>query len=91
VLLPPRSRARPGEHLIAKIAAALATRFDTNVATIKRHLVNTEIEEWGKVRRVDSSAGDTMRASSLVVSRDDTRDATYVRVRSILAGSPSIN
>jgi hypothetical protein len=82
VLLPPRSHARPANHLIASIAGALATRFDTDVATVKRHLRNLEIEEWGKVRRVDSDAGDTMIASSLVAPRDDTRDATYVRVRS---------
>jgi hypothetical protein len=87
VLLPPRSRVRPAEHLIMNIIRALATRFDTDVATVKRHLRTVEIEEWGKVRRVDSNAGDTMHASSLVVSRDDTRDATYVQVRSISTGS----
>ena len=81
VLLPPKSQARPANHLIACIAGALATRFDTDVATVKRHLRSLEIEEWGKVRRVDSDAGDTMIASSLVVPRDDTRDATYIRVR----------
>jgi hypothetical protein len=82
VLLPLKSHARPANHLIASIAGALATRFDTDVATVKRHLRNLEIEEWGKVRRVDSDAGDTMIASSLVALRDDTRDATYIRVRS---------
>ncbi|KAJ7177283.1 hypothetical protein C8R43DRAFT_872399 [Mycena crocata] len=37
------------------------------------------VEEWGKVRRVDSEAGDTMRSCSLGVTAEDTRDATYVR------------
>jgi hypothetical protein len=81
VLLPLKSQARPANHLIASIAGALATRFHTDVATVKRHLRNLEIEEWGKVCRVDSDAGDTMIASSLVVPHNDTRDATYVRVR----------
>lgn len=63
------------------IAAALATRFDTSVAVVKKYLENAKVEEWGKVRRVDSTEGDTMHASSLGIRRDDTRDATYVRVR----------
>jgi hypothetical protein len=83
VLMPPKSQAKPVENLIAAIAGALATRFDTNVAVVKRSLQNVEIEQWAKVRRVDSDAGDIMHASSMVASRDDTRDATYVRVRSI--------
>jgi hypothetical protein len=87
VLLPPKSRARPAEHFITSIAGALATRFDTDVATVKLYLRNVEIEEWGKVRRVDSDAGDTMHASTVVVTRDDSRDATYVRVRSISTAS----
>jgi hypothetical protein len=80
ILLPPKSKDRPAENFIASIAAALATRFDVNIAVVKNHLKSAEIEEWGKVRRIDSNAGDTMRTSSLGVIRDDTRDATYVRV-----------
>jgi hypothetical protein len=80
-LLPPRSQARPAENFITAIAGALATRFDLDVTSIKRHLKSAEIEAWGKVHRIDSDAGDTMHASSVVVARDDTRDATYVRVR----------
>lgn len=38
------------------------------------------IEQWGKVWRIDSEAGDTMCASSMIKNRDDMRDATYVRV-----------
>jgi hypothetical protein len=61
--------------------AALSTRFQKPVGTIRRHLNDAVIEEWGKVRRIDSDAGDTMSASLLGTSRDDSRDATYVRVR----------
>jgi hypothetical protein len=79
----PRSQTRPADHLIAGIAAALATRFDVDIHLVKDHLKNASIEEWGKVRRVDSDAGDTMRASSMIVAQDDTRDATYVWVNPI--------
>lgn len=38
------------------------------------------IEEWGKVRRVDSDEGDTMVSASMrKVGTDDSRDATFVR------------
>jgi hypothetical protein len=47
---------------------------------IKKALDNAEIEEWGKVQRIDSDAGDIMRSSSLVVTQDDGRDATFVHV-----------
>jgi hypothetical protein len=80
VLMFPRSQIRPAENLITGIAAALATRFDVDIRFVKTHLKHASIEEWGKVRRVDSDAGDTMRASSMVIASDDTRDATYVRV-----------
>jgi hypothetical protein len=65
---------------MAGIAGALATRFDVNIGLVRKHLGNANVEEWGKVRRIDSDAGDTMHASSMVAARDDTRDATYVRV-----------
>ena len=81
ILLPPSSATRPASNLMTTIASALATRFDTSMRIIRSHLDKAHIVEWGKVRRVDSDAGDTMCASSLGVSRDDARDATYVRVR----------
>jgi hypothetical protein len=81
LLLPPKAKERPMQTSIASIAAALATRFDMHIAVVKKQLEKAEVEEWGKVRRIDSTAGDTMRASSLGISRDDTRDATYVRVQ----------
>jgi len=38
------------------------------------------IEEWGKVRRVDSDEGDTIQTSSLGRRSTDKRDATFVRM-----------
>ena len=83
ILLPPHSRVRPAETLMTAIAAALATRFDKDIRSIRHDLREAVVEEWGKVRCVDSEAGDTMHASTLVAARDDTRDATHVRVRCI--------
>ena len=68
---------------MTSIAAALATRFDVQIHVVKDILKNADVEEWGRVRRVDSDAGDTMRASSMVAALDDTRDSTYVRVNSL--------
>jgi hypothetical protein len=81
LLLPPRSRARPAENLMATIAGALATRYNINTLLAKKMLNSADVEQWGKIRRTDSSAGDTMHASSSVSTCEDTRDATFVRVR----------
>jgi hypothetical protein len=62
------------------IAAALATRFGASVPDIRRSLKEASIEEWGKVRRVDSDEGDTMHAFMMVKMGEDNRDASYVRV-----------
>jgi hypothetical protein len=64
-----------------KIIAALATRFDTTASTIRPHTPPELIEQFGKVRYHD---GDTMVASALVKPRNDMRDATFVRVRTVL-------
>jgi hypothetical protein len=76
---------------MSNIASALATRFDVSIAIVKRHLRASQIEEWGGIRRVDSSAGDTMRTSLLGASCDDARDATYVRVRCLFVISAPLN
>lgn len=62
------------------IAAALATRFDVKVPIIRPFLHAATVQEWGRIRRVDSEAGDTMHAASMCTPRDNRRDATYVRV-----------
>jgi hypothetical protein len=63
---------RPAENLINGIAAALSTQFQKPITNIRPHLTATMVEEWGKVQHIDSDAGDTMSASSLGVSCDDT-------------------
>lgn len=76
--MPPKSPHRP-EALTALIGA-LATRFNKRVGVIRTALKDADIEEWGKVQRIDSDAGDIMWSSSLRVTQDDGRDATFVRV-----------
>jgi DeoR/GlpR family transcriptional regulator of sugar metabolism len=62
-----------------KLIVSLATRFGVTVATIKRHLKPQNIEQWGKLQRIDG--GDTMNASALqTLAGEDRRDATFVRV-----------
>ncbi|KAG6806039.1 hypothetical protein H0H92_012948, partial [Tricholoma furcatifolium] len=78
LLLPPKSTRRPTEHL-QSITAAVATRFNIPIASARICMSNGIIQEWGKVRRVDSSEGDTFRASEMGIQRDDSRDASFVR------------
>ncbi|KAJ7017125.1 hypothetical protein C8F04DRAFT_1338084 [Mycena alexandri] len=79
ILLPPRSSQRPAVNQIKSIAAALSTRSNTTMAQVNSALKDAIIEEWGKVRRIDSEAGDTMRSCSLGTAAEDSRDSTYVR------------
>jgi hypothetical protein len=78
VLLPPRRASPPSTGVLNQIIAALATRYDKTVTVIRKNVPVDQIEEWGKVRRMDG--GDTMNASALVSSTEDRRDATFVRV-----------
>ncbi|KAF8955507.1 hypothetical protein BDZ97DRAFT_1663982 [Flammula alnicola] len=61
------------------ICASLSTRSGLHMGRVRELLRQSTLQEWGKVRRVDSEEGDTMHASSLASSLDDTRDATFVR------------
>ncbi|KAJ7192610.1 hypothetical protein B0H12DRAFT_1002089, partial [Mycena haematopus] len=79
ILLPPKSPHRPDSNQIRTIAAALSTRTGAKMAAVTAALQTADIEEWGKVRRIDSEAGDTMRSCSLGVVAEDAREATYVR------------
>lgn len=81
ILLPPRSLNCPPPNLMTNICAAFATRGNVKIDKVRKIIQDSTIEEWGRVRRVDSEEGDTMRSASLAVNRDDTRDATFVRVR----------
>ncbi|KAJ7433126.1 hypothetical protein B0H11DRAFT_2376974, partial [Mycena galericulata] len=78
VLLPPRQISKPEPGLARKITACLSTRFDKNMATIRKYFDPDDVEQWAKVQRLDD--GDRMLASSMMHSEtDDRRDATYVR------------
>ena len=66
--------------LSTSIATALSTQFGLHVSTIRKYLQQAQIEEWGKVQRVDSDAGDTIYSSGLTTLNADRRDATFVRV-----------
>ncbi|KAJ7681395.1 hypothetical protein B0H17DRAFT_1161144 [Mycena rosella] len=79
VLLPPRSRATPSLAQMKTIATALSTRSGSSMRDVNNALKAAEVEEWGKVRRIDSEEGDTMRSCSLGTTAEDSRDATYVR------------
>ncbi|KAK0458724.1 uncharacterized protein EV420DRAFT_1620490 [Desarmillaria tabescens] len=76
-LLPPKAVKQPTS--LAPVYGALVTRLQHPLGTVKRYLQNADIIEWGKVQRIDSDAGDTMRASELGTIRDDSRDASWVR------------
>ncbi|KAJ6548382.1 hypothetical protein B0H19DRAFT_953115, partial [Mycena capillaripes] len=79
VLLPPKLSLRPDADQLKSVAAALATRFSVEVKQVKKALKTVEIEEWGKVRRIDSDEGDTMKSSTVGSVAEDSRDATFVR------------
>lgn len=83
ILLPPRITEPLEAGLLTALCAALVTRFDTrgvNVTKVRKHLKNAQIDIWGRVRRIDSDEGDTIRASHVVKSPEDARDATFLRV-----------
>ncbi|KAJ7666787.1 hypothetical protein DFH06DRAFT_984464 [Mycena polygramma] len=79
ILLPPKSSIRPDSNQLKTIAVALSTRTGASMRDVNRALRDATVDEWGKVRRVDSDEGDTMRSCSLGTIADDSRDATYVR------------
>ncbi|KAJ7442912.1 hypothetical protein B0H11DRAFT_1932110 [Mycena galericulata] len=80
ILLPPKSPSlRPDAGQLRSIAAALSTRTGAKMPQVNKALKDAIIEEWGKVRRIDSDEGDTMKSCSLGSITEDARDATYVR------------
>jgi hypothetical protein len=66
--------------LLKSITTALSTRFGLHISTIRKHLQEARIEEWGKVQRIDSDAGDIIHSSGLTKPTADHWDATFVRV-----------
>ncbi|TFK65416.1 hypothetical protein BDN72DRAFT_773358 [Pluteus cervinus] len=79
MLLPPCIETQPSKSQLQLICAALATRVDAPISRIRPIVNKAHITQWGKVRRVDSTAGDTIHAASIVPERYDSRNATYVR------------
>lgn len=73
---------------MGNIHNALATRFDKSSsevrAAVRAEDVRVVIEQWGKVRRVDTTEGDTMRAADFDTQIEDTRDASWIRVSTSL-------
>ena len=59
--------------------AALATKYKVH-KSIARKFLPEVIDQYGKVRRVDSDGGDTMVASEAGSKSADRRDATFIRV-----------
>ncbi|THU76250.1 hypothetical protein K435DRAFT_739434 [Dendrothele bispora CBS 962.96] len=85
-LHPPRNVKRPEENTLVLLVGALVTRFNDNErgikvtpSTVRRCLREADIEEWAKLQTIDSDRGDMMRASELGATRDDSRDASFVR------------
>ncbi|KAJ7073432.1 hypothetical protein B0H15DRAFT_792867 [Mycena belliarum] len=78
VLLPPHRVSKPmTAGLFNRVVVSLSTRFDKPVATIKKYLTPSDVDQWAKVQRLDG--GDRMLASSMLTSLEDRRDATFVR------------
>lgn len=82
LLLPPKVDNRPVPNLISGIVAALPTHFELHVTLLRPHLDLAQVKQWGKIRHIDSEAGDIMCASSLGIKHEDSQDTTFVRVRS---------
>jgi hypothetical protein len=80
ILLPPKSPFTPGKNQLTTIAAALSIHCEASMPVVNAALQGALVEEWGKVRRVDSEEGDTICSCSLGSVAEDSRDATYVWV-----------
>ncbi|KAI4293859.1 hypothetical protein K525DRAFT_213980 [Schizophyllum commune Loenen D] len=79
ILLPPLSNSPISHSALDSITSALATRFDRHVREVRPHVRKAEIVQYGRVRRVDSDEGDTIRAVQIVAPREDSREASYIR------------
>ena len=77
ILLPPHTTDPLPSATINRIAAALATKYNVS-KSIARKYVPPTIDQYGKVRRVDSDAGDTMQASQIGKKNMDYCDATFI-------------
>ncbi|THU93069.1 hypothetical protein K435DRAFT_670956 [Dendrothele bispora CBS 962.96] len=85
-LLPPKGPERPGMSTLTLLIGALVTRFSNpgiglivTPGIVKQCLYTADVSIWGKVRRIDSEEGDTMRGAGLGTIREDGRDASFIR------------
>jgi hypothetical protein len=62
--------------LLNKVVAALATHFDTTIASIWQHVQVNSIEQWWKVQYLEG--GDTMDVALVVKAWSDMRNTTFV-------------
>jgi hypothetical protein len=74
ILLPLKHPSRPDANLMKGLMVALATRFSVQIAQVQPHLDAVEIEDWGKIRCIDSDAGDTMCASIVAPLQNNSGD-----------------
>ncbi|KAF7302298.1 hypothetical protein MIND_00797300 [Mycena indigotica] len=84
ILLPPRAPLRPTETQVRAIAGAIVTRTGCTITQANIALRHALIEEYGRVKRIDSEAGDTMRSSNLGIRPEDSRDNTYISYYAII-------
>ena len=79
LLTPWRPSSTIPSSVIDKIIISLATRYEKSVTAIRSHFSQDFVEQWGRVRWLEG--GDDMYASSLAHITEDSRDATFIRVR----------
>jgi hypothetical protein len=82
ILLPPRRHFATTDAPPA-LEGAFVTRFNSkkDLKAIRSLLKTASMDCWGRLRRVDTEAGDTIRAAAIVPNQEDSRDASFVKVR----------
>jgi hypothetical protein len=69
ILLPPKSPPRPNKNQLDSITTAISTYCEAPMSDVNAALKGTLVEEWGKVRRIYSDAGHTIKSCSLELLR----------------------
>ncbi len=78
MLIPRRSTLTLERTLFDKIVSCLTLRFTATPAAV-RSAIPEQVQQWSKLRILPE--GDTIRASEMENPGEDTRDASFVRVR----------
>lgn len=76
--MPPCQNFALTPHLILLIASHLQERFGIATWEKAKSFVPEQIEQWGKIRRIDG--GDTMHAPDVVSLLRNDRDSSFVMV-----------